>query len=165
MSDCFPAQIEIGGPVPRTLVPALLEHIDNEGLRWNWSEDEVRATTAEELIEELRQHETDVLRVGHDEASYGAFDDLEAFLFKHNIAFDRQTDGKYDYDGHLVRFRDGMREPHESLATHNGLPVIWVEDLRPIQELLQQGNHEEAQQQLDQLLDPVPPLLPLTIVE
>ena len=165
MSDCFPAWIEIGGPVPRTLVPSLLEHVHNEGLRWNWTEDGVKATTAEELIEELRQHDTDVLRAGHDEARYGSFDDLEAFLVRHGIAFDRQSDAKYEHDGRLVRFRPGMSEPHQSLVTQAGVPVIEVDDLRPIQGLLQQGNHEEAQRRLDQLLDPVPRLPPLTIVE
>jgi hypothetical protein len=165
MSDCFPAWIEIGGPVPRALVPALLEHIDAAGLRWNWTEDAVKSTTAQELVEELRQHDTDLLRAGHDEARYGSFDDLEAFLVRHDIAFDRQSDAKYEHDARLVRFRPGMREPHQSLATQAGSPVIEVEDLRPIQELLQQGDREEAQRRLAQLLDPVPPLPPLTIVE
>jgi hypothetical protein len=165
MSDCFPAWIEIGGPVPTTLVPALLEHVHNEGLRWNWTEDAVKATTAEELIAELRQHDTDVLRAGHDEARYGSFDDLEAFLVRHGIAFDRQSDAKCEHDARLLRFRPGMSEPYQSLATQAGVPVIEVEDLRPIQQLLQQGDHEEAQRRLAQLLDPVPPLPPLTIVE
>jgi hypothetical protein len=125
-------------------VPSLLEHVHNEGLRWNWTEDAVKATTAEELIEELRQHDTDVLRAGHDEARYGSFDDLEAFLVRHGIAFDRQSDAKYEHDGRLVRFRPGMGQPHQSLATQAGVPVIEVEDLRPIQEVLQQGDREEA---------------------
>ena len=66
MSDYFPALIEMGGPIRRRLVPKLLRRIKDEGLRWNWCEDEVQASTPEELLAELKRHDSEVLSVTAD---------------------------------------------------------------------------------------------------
>src|SRR5437870_3855500 len=98
MSDRFPALLEIGGLISRSLLLDLLTRIQAAGLRWNWCEAEVAANTPEELLEELRQHDSEVLSVGDDEALGGMFPDLEDFLVQHRIAFDRRSDAKYEYD-------------------------------------------------------------------
>src|SRR5262245_54111510 len=97
MSDHFPALIESGGPLPRSLVPDLLACVHAEGLRWDWCEDAMTARTPEELLVELQQHDSEVLSVGDDEASGGMFSGLEEFLVQHGIAFDRRSDAKYEY--------------------------------------------------------------------
>ena len=62
-------------------------------------------------------------------------------------------------------FRPGMKGPGWCLATQDGKPAIALENLQPIRELLRTGNHQAARQELDALLDRIPPLLPLTIQE
>lgn len=163
MSDRIPALIEIGGPIPRALVPKLLRRIKAEGLRWNWCEEPVAASTPEELLTELKRHDSEVLSIGDDQAAWGEFE-LEDFLMEHNITFDRRSDAKYEYDGLLVRFRPGMKEPAETLATQDGDPTIPLDELRPIQELLRHGQHQQALAALDTLLDAIPHLPPLSIV-
>ena len=165
MSDRFPGLVEIGGPIPRWLVPPLLARVQAAGLRWNWCEDEVAANTPEELLEELRQHDSPVLSVGDDEALGGMFESLEEFLVEQGIAFDRRSDAKYEYDGEIVFFRLGMKRPGWCLATQDGEPTIRLDDLQPIRGLFQAGNHGAALTELDALLDRIPPLPPLTIVE
>jgi hypothetical protein len=163
MSDHFPALIEIGGPIPRDVVPELLKRVKAEGLRWNWCDDALQASTPEELLAELKQHDSEVLSVGDDEAAGGQFEDLERFLVQHGIAFDRQCNAKYEYDGLLVQFRPGMDEPAENLATQDGDPTLRLDALRPIQRLLRKGKGREALAKLDELLDAVSPLRPLSI--
>ncbi len=163
MSDRIPALIEIGGPIPRALVPKLLRRIKAEGLRWNWCEEPVAASTPEELLTELKRHDSEVLSIGDDQAAWGEFE-LEDFLMEHNITFDRRSDAKYEHDGLLVQFRPGMKEPAERLATQDGEATLRLDDLRPIQKLLRKGKHHEALAELDKLLDAIPPLPPLSIV-
>jgi hypothetical protein len=123
------------------------------------------ATTAEELLAELKRHNTETLDVGDDEARYGEFDELEPFLIRHGIAFDRRTDAKYEYDGVLVQFRPGMEEPHVGTATQDGEPVVPKTDLEPIRDHLRAGRWREAKAQFDELLTDIPPLAPLRIVD
>src|SRR5437870_810723 len=119
MSDRFPALLEIGGSISRPLLLDLLTRIQAAGLRWNWCEDEVAANTPEELLEELRQHDSEVLSVGDDEALGGMFESLEEFLVEQGVAFDRHSDAKYEYDGEIVFYRPGMERPGCCLATQD----------------------------------------------
>ncbi len=165
MSDRFPGLIEIGGPLSRGLVPELLARVQAKTLRWDWCEDAVQATTPDELVDELRQHDCSVLSAGDDEACGGCFPDLEDFLVEHGIAFNRRSDAKYEYDGELVYFRPGMQEPGWIRATQDGEPVVLLDDLQNVRPLLRQGDHQQALAKLDELLDAIPPLPPLTIVD
>src|SRR5438045_2325303 len=136
MSDRFPALIEIGGPIPRSRVSELLARVQATGLRWDWCEDAVKAATPEELLAELRQRDSQVLSIGDDEALGGMFSDLEGFLVRHDIAFDRRSEAKYEYDGEIVFFRRGMKGSGWMLATQDGTPTIALEYLQPIRNLL-----------------------------
>jgi hypothetical protein len=105
------------------------------------------------------------LNVGDDEALGGAFPDLENFLVRHGIAFDRRSDAKYEYDAEIVFFRRGMAEPGWVRATQNGQPVVLLEQLQTARQLLRAGSYVAAQRELDALMDQLPPLPPLTIEE
>jgi hypothetical protein len=165
MSDCLPGLIQIGGPIPRSLVPELLTRIKDEGLRWDWCGDAVSATTPEELLEELQRHNCETLNVGDDAALGGAFPELEEFLVRQGIAFNRHSDAKYEYDGEVVFFRYGMEGPGWVRATQDGQPVVLLDGLRPVQALLRQADHQQALAELNELLDAIPPLPPLCIQE
>ena len=164
MTEPIPAEIQIGGPIPRSLVPDLLTRIANEGIGWDYG-GRIDATTPEELLEELAQYDSTTLDVGSGEANYGLFPDLEAFLVEHGIAFDRCTEAKYGYDGELVQFRPGMESPKVNLARQSGDRTFTAGDLRPIQKLLERGKAVQAKVRLDQLLDGIPDLAPLRIVD
>jgi len=106
MSDHFPAEIYIGGPIPRALLEELIGVIVADGA----SLEDYGAPCATE--ESLRQafREGVVVSLYDAEASFGQFDALEAFLVKHRISFDRYSDAFYEYNAEAVFYR-GRGEP------------------------------------------------------
>lgn len=166
MSERMPAEIQIGGAVPASVVPALIEHISAENAFVSWEEVLFEATTGEELLAlALCEGQTSTLRLVDHEAAWGEFSDLEEFLVKHQIAFDRQCGAKYEYDAQLVQFRPGMEGPYVWLANQNGQPHVALTDLVAVREALKSGRAEEALQALQEALGPeIPPLEPLRIV-
>ncbi|HUT59472.1 MAG TPA: hypothetical protein VNA25_16605 [Phycisphaerae bacterium] len=106
MSDHFPAEIYIGGPIPRVLLEELVGVIVADGA----SLEDYGAPCATE--EDLRKafREGAVVSLYDAEASFGQFDGLEAFLVKHRIPFDRYSDAFYEYNAEAVFYR-GRGEP------------------------------------------------------
>jgi len=115
MSDWFPAAIEIGGPIPRSVVNDLIEAIRAED---GALEDHGGPRNSREAIK-------DALKEGHtltlcdERARYGQFEALEAFLVKHGIHFDRHSDSYCEFNAENVAYR-GNSEPKAMLATQGG---------------------------------------------
>lgn len=78
----------------------------------------------EEVLAAAASCHNGILTLVDDEAEYGEFDGLERFLTMNNIAFDRQSEAKYEYDAELIQFRPGMERPHRWLTTQNGEIMI-----------------------------------------
>jgi hypothetical protein len=55
--------------------------------------------------------------IGHDRARGGEFEELEEYLIKYGIAFDRYSEPALGYDGRLAQFRTGMGAPVEFIAS------------------------------------------------
>jgi hypothetical protein len=123
MSDYLAAQITLGGCISRALVPRLCKLIDQAGLMLDW-EEPFAPQSAEELLAARRTIDGEwLLQLSDDDAPYGAFCDLEAFLVKHEIPFDRQSDAGHGYDGRLVTYRpDTGLTPW--LASSDGQPAV-----------------------------------------
>lgn len=123
MADYMTAQITIGGGLPRRLVPGLCAAITKEGLSLEWGEARFCPQSAQELLEVRCEVDGRLyLRLCDDDAAYGEFDQLEAFLFRHGIPYDRQSEGKYEYDPVVVFFRP-PHDPVALLATSAGRVV------------------------------------------
>lgn len=166
MSERMPAEIQIGGAVPASVVPALIEHISAENPFVSWEEVLFEATTGEELLALAKcDGRPGTLRLIDYEAVGGQFDDLEGFLVGDGIAFDRHCAAKYEYDAQLVQFRPGMDGPYVWLANQNGQPHVALTDLVAVREALKTGKTEGALRALQEALGPeIPPLEPLQIV-
>ena len=91
MADRMAAEIWIGGKLPRSL----LDEFPIDDLRVDWDENPVDRTSEETL---LAGREDDHLHFCDCEAAYGEFQELEGWLREHNIPFQRQSSGKYEYD-------------------------------------------------------------------
>jgi hypothetical protein len=103
MSDHFPGQIDIGGPIPRAVLAELIRVIVAEGASLgDYGGPQARE---EELQAALREGE--VVRLCDDQARYGQFDALEAFLVKHRIHFDRYSEAFCDFSAEMVHYRGG----------------------------------------------------------
>jgi hypothetical protein len=144
----------------------LIAAINAEGLCLDWDESLFDAATANHLLALAKDGEQPgILKlVGHEVAG-GTLDILEAFLVERGIAFDRWTEGKYEYEPHAVYFRPGMKEPVLCLTTHGQEPVVSISALKPVQAALEQSLPQRALELLREALGPdIPPLEPLEIV-
>jgi hypothetical protein len=103
MSDHFPGEITIGGDIPNRLLDRLSEMIASEGVSIDWQYALDRPAVRKAIEEAAAKGET--ARFTDDEAICGQFEDLEAFLVRHRIHFDRHSDARYEYDSENVYYR------------------------------------------------------------
>lgn len=181
MADRMSAWIEIGGPIPASLVKELCQTIIDEGVSvGDWDCDPFDATTAAELLElcQLEPSQDDgqanpgTLKLFDHEVAYGRFDGIEDFCQQHGIAFDRHSDGKYEFDPEVVQFRPG-RWPNTFVAQadHSGNETVRADEVREAIALGDKPGLKPAQrlravlEKLNSIVGPqVPNLEPLTIV-
>lgn len=173
MSERMSAEILIGGQVPRSLIPELCAKITAEGVSLDWGDPCFRPTSAQELLENCVEHEDSlVLQLCDDQASWGEFKDLEAFLVEHSIAFNRFTEGRYEFNFEWAAFRPGaapqvfptnsQREPQVSLKSVSDL----CEQVTQARTAADQGQPDavlrhlqELQWAIEELAPPLPPAL------
>jgi hypothetical protein len=137
MSQRMAAEIWIGGKVAASLVPDLCGAIAHEGVSLEWGDAPFRPTTPEDLHKALRENDRGVplLWLCDNQASWGQFDTLEAFLQEHGIPYTRRSEGAGQYDPELVEFRP--RHEPVSLSTNTaGEPVVLASGLEPVDNLL-----------------------------
>ena len=125
MSDRMAAEIWIGGKLPRSL----LNEFPISDLRLDWDESPVDATSEEGILS--ARDESGLLHFADCEAAYGEFAELEGWLREHNIPFQRQSSGRYEYDPCFVEFRPDLpgKPDRYTLTTQEGAPVICREEI------------------------------------
>ena len=101
MSDRYPAEIHIGGAIPRTLMDTLVRKIMETGASLNGYDD--GDATEDEIRAALR--EGNVLDLCDCHACYGHFQELEEFLIRHQIHFNHHCDACYEYDAENNYYR------------------------------------------------------------
>jgi hypothetical protein len=165
MTDRMTADIAIGGRIPLSLVPGLIAAIKAEGIYLTWDEEAFFAPTgAADLLQAAHTGEQPgCLHLVNHEVAGGTFDTLEGFLFKHNLAFDRWCEGRYEFDPELVQFRPGMKEPIACITTKAKQPVVEMQSVSVALDALKQGAVQKAVSILSDLLAPV--IAPLTHLE
>jgi hypothetical protein len=105
MSDRYPAEIQIGGLIPRTLLDELVKEIVATGTSLD---DYGGRIATNESVQEVLQ-EGQIVKLCDDQARYGRFDELEDFLVRRGIHFNLHCDAFCEYDGENVYFRGGKR--------------------------------------------------------
>jgi hypothetical protein len=160
------AEIVIGGPFPRSLVPELLAKIQFDGAGFGW--EETVPETEEDLVEKTDGYP---LMLNDHEAHYGRFEYLEAFLMQHGIPWNRNSAAKYEYDGLLTCFRPGQGVI-EFYATQDGDPLALMEDVLYIKERLLEvlngkswGALKLALARIDKVAPEIEELKPFEIVD
>jgi hypothetical protein len=110
MADYMGAVIHIGGRVPKSLLPKLCRRIAAANVLTDWGGEVVCPGKASDLLALRRERDgAMLLSLFADDALWGEFTELEAFLQKHGISYDRLTDPRYEYDGEIVCFRPGNK--------------------------------------------------------
>ena len=103
MSDRYPAEIHIGGPIPRTLLDKLIQKVIEAGASLNGYDD--GCATKDEIRVALR--EGNILDLFDCHASYGHFGELEEFLEQNGIHFNHHCEACYEYDAVNTYYRGG----------------------------------------------------------
>jgi len=160
MSDHFPAEITIGGNVPRRLLDDLASVIASEGvsLDWQYGLDEAGVREAIEAAAAKGQ----TVRFTDDEACYGQFEDLESWLTSHGIDFDRHSDARYEYDGENAYGR-GRRRPVIVNADQSGNPQVGAEEVRKV--LDSQASADRKLARIVKLVAIPPALRPIVLTD
>lgn len=160
MADRFPANIIIGGPVPRSCLDELFTLLND--LEEEYNSFCFELATEEDLLKAL--NDDGLFKGFRAEASYGCFYDLEAFLQEHKISYDRYSDPYYEYAGQQVKHRPDLKEPHICEADSEGEPYLSLSVLKP---LLDKETGEAADlERLRYLLGlHIPALSPVTITD
>ena len=169
MADYMAAQITIGGEVSQKLAKKLCTAIAQQNICLEWGAITFQPETPEALLQARSQVAGRMyLRLCDDEVAYGWFDQLEDFLVRHKIPYDRQSEGKYEHDPLFVFFRP-PDQPMALLATSNGHVVthagpLWTLAAKFASLKPSGGDPQKAirslVRQLKRALPPQPPLLP-----
>jgi len=152
MSDYMAAEIHIGGKVRRSVVQALCTAITKSGASLEWGGGRCHVDTPDELLQ-ARTSDTEeplLLKLYDDQARWGEFSALEAFLQEQGIAYCRWSDGKYDYDPEVDAFQPECGQL-SWITNHNRQPIVLASELVPIEvkltdllETLKGGNVDTA---------------------
>ena len=127
MSDHFAGHIEIGGPIPRAVLAELIRVIEAEGA----SLEDYGGPQANKKEIRAALCESEVVRLCDDQARYGQFDVLEAFLVKHRIHFDRFSEAFCDFSAEAVYYRGG-KEAVVLPADQSGHVLLTFEEVTGI---------------------------------
>jgi hypothetical protein len=101
VSDHYPAEIHIGGPIPQIVLTELIRVIVDEAVSLDgYGGPDV---TEEALWKAFRQGA--IVALYADQARFGQFDSLEAFLVKHRLHFDRHSEAFCEYNAEVVSYR------------------------------------------------------------
>lgn len=129
MSDHFPGEIRIGGPIPQIVLTELIRVIVDEAVSLDGYGGP--DATEETLWQAFRQGA--IVALYADQARYGQFDSLEAFLVKHRIHFDRHSEAFCEYNAEVVRYRGG-KEAVVLPADQNGNVLLSREEIAAVLE-------------------------------
>jgi hypothetical protein len=166
MSERRAAEIWIGGTIQAELVNELCAAIRGEQLSLAWGDAIFEPRDADELLEGLDGVE--VLYFCDDRAAWGQFAELEEYLRKRRLPYDRRTGASDCYDGAIAQFRPG-KKLSEMTTNANGYPVADADKvekawrlLTKAQEALKQGRSVRSQlsQATKLLAGALPPDLP-----
>jgi hypothetical protein len=160
MADRMPAKLTIGGPIPRSLVKDLCEKIRGESVSLDWDEELFEPASEADLQEAL---EDGRLVLCDSEAIWGRFNDLERFLDRSHIAYDRHNSAKYDNEAELIRHRPGLGIFVDQ--SNDSEDILHSDkDVQQVRALLKDGNLAKAMAKLDAMCPDVPELPPFTVV-
>jgi hypothetical protein len=134
MSEYIGTTFEVGGPISVKDLKGFLEIL----------KDEVSEITGPLTLAEFRSavKKGSVLNRAlggvkwYGTSNYGLCDNLEEFCKEHTISFIRTCEGKYEYNGTTSYWLPGMKEIVEIESDQDVEPVVKINEIRPICDLL-----------------------------
>ena len=134
MSDRFYTVIYIGGKVRPPLLQELITVINNEELKSQNDMTLSQINSEEELLQ--CKEKNGALKFYDERRAWGCFEDLEAFLVKYQIPFDRHHSPYDEYNGELAQYRSGMKSPQTAVASDSCEILVYAADVQKIRDML-----------------------------
>jgi len=179
MAECFTTEIHIGGAIRPRCVASLCQAIHEAHVERDWGCGNFSPQQTSDLLANCQViHGVLVLRLCDDCACWGEFRELEEYLVRHRIPFNRFTEGKWEYGPQLVIYRPGckLRIVETNTAREPIVPVTGLDRvlarLDSIRTNIVLRNEQAAlqairstQRLLKRILpDPIPPLPRLEVI-
>lgn len=157
MADYMSAWMEIGGPIRARQTRGLLAAIEADGAREEWGGGPVT---------KLPLTGIETLKLYNEDAPWGQFQAVETFCEEQGLAFDRHSEGKYEFDAQQILFRPGRATVFRYVIGSTGEPVVLWNDIVAATAKLRAGDAASALTLLEQALGPdVPTLTPLVLIK
>ena len=180
MGEYIAAEIRIGGRLQQTDVAGLCRLLSDSGVSTML---DTGASFRPRSVDDLLDNRQQIGRhwwlcLGDDQANWGEFRDLEAFLVERELPFDRFSEGKWEYEPTWTVYRPG--QPVRTVITNpQREPVVTVKGLRTVSRRLSiiaqgttpnlatlSGQVKSLDRQLSRLLPArIPPLPSLTVAK
>ncbi|NQU21009.1 MAG: hypothetical protein HQ567_06965 [Candidatus Nealsonbacteria bacterium] len=132
MAERLVAQIWIGGRLSANRADELCGAISAEYVSLEFGDGQFCPNNPQDLLQaRVEHHDSRVLRLCDDQASWGEFADLESFLQEHAIPYTRQSEAGGGYNGEIVEHRppdDPICIPIDA----NGSPTVDVDAMRRV---------------------------------
>ena len=130
MADRMAAEIWIGGKLHRSL----LEAFPVSDLRLDWDHNRLRSSNEADIL--AARDEDGLLHFADDEAAWGEFQELEAWLREHNVPFRRHSEGKYEHTPEMVNFRPDLKGKRNrnvyAVTSPEGVPMVFASEVEAI---------------------------------
>jgi len=138
MPDCMPAAIYIGGKLSKKKLEELRDILPPVG----------------DLDEAIRKREA---FYGEDgDAAWGKLEELETFCRKNKLTYRRTSNAKYEWDGEVVFWEPGLKEPLSNRCTQEGNSYATYERLKLL--LKSGGTLRDIVDDLSRFEKRIPPL-------
>lgn len=161
MSDRYPANIIIGGSLPRSRLPELLKAVQKSTVSITWGDPPLNPKTSQHLLSAMDDGR---LWLCDDERRNGEFPELEKACRKLSLSYTRQSEGCCGHDAETVDWRPGMVEPAVRVGSNSGDNLcVPEEEVRKALTHLEAGHIGRARELLRTLCPDIPELPPFTI--
>lgn len=112
MSDRFPTEIEIGGPLTKAQLRQIAELTGQVGMSCNWEQNYEPDWIEQKLMAQLAE-DSEFLEVNDHEISHEFEQDLTDYLIEQGIPWNKRVTARYEYDADLTWWRPGMKRPEQ----------------------------------------------------
>jgi hypothetical protein len=153
MGDRVAVIIRIGGPLPRSLIPALVEACEADCARMDWGGGVASALT-EQAVLDLKGEQLELYAA---EVNYAELDNLEPFLVEHGLLYriEWEAGGGFSAGGKVY---DLICKIGGHGAVEYEISGLGEDTSITAAEIRKLGDYESVLARLDRLDGPLPPL-------
>lgn len=112
MSDRFPTEVEIGGPLTKAQLRQIAELAGQCSLSCNWEQNYDPDWIEKRLMAQLEADEQ-FLELNDHDISHEYEQELTDYLIEQGIPWNKRVTARYEYDADLTWWRPGMKRPEQ----------------------------------------------------